>query len=142
MPIKLLSSGGGSVIVNATSTGSNFTVNVPAVNGNIVTTADTGTITQAMISSGFYAGYGPAFYAYNGGSNQSVTSGVITKLSLTSTLFDTASSFNTSTYRYVPTIAGYYQVNCNVLFSSVGISTSYVGVQLYKNGSKIGRAHV
>ena len=63
MPIKLLSSGGGSVIVNATSTGSNFTVNVPAVNGNIVTTADTGTITQAMLGSGVYAGYGPAFYA-------------------------------------------------------------------------------
>ena len=64
MPLKLLSSGGGSVIVNATSTGSNFTVNVPAVNGNIVTTADSGTITQAMLGSGVYAGYGPAFSVY------------------------------------------------------------------------------
>ena len=51
MPLKLLSSGGGSVILAANNTGSNYTVNVPAVNANIITNADSGTVTGSMISS-------------------------------------------------------------------------------------------
>ena len=93
MPIKLLSSGGGSVIVNATSTGSNFTVNVPAVNGNIVTTADTGTITQAMLGSGVYAGYGPSFAAYQS-SAQTLSGATWTKVQLQTEEWDTNNCFD------------------------------------------------
>ena len=135
MPVKLTSVAGGAVTINPPNTASTFTLTLPAATANLVSTGDTGVISQTMIGSGMYAGYGPAFFAYNGGGAQSVTSGVITKIALTSTLFDTSARFDTSLYRFLPLVAGYYQVNCNVLFGSVGIATSYVGVQLYKNGS-------
>lgn len=51
MPLKLISTGGGSVILEANNTGSNYTVNVPAVNGTAVTTGDSGTVTYPMLSS-------------------------------------------------------------------------------------------
>ena len=108
MPVKLLSSGGGSVIVNATSTGSNFTVNVPAVNGNIVTTADTGTITQAMLGSGVYAGYGPSFSAYQS-SAQTLSTNTWTKAQYNVEEWDTANCYDNATnYRFTPNVAGYY----------------------------------
>ena len=133
MPIKLLSSGGGSVIVNATSTGSNFTVNVPAVNGNIVTTADTGTITQAMISSGFYAGYGPSFSAYYTGAGQSFTGGTQTKAIINTEEWDTANCFDSTTnYRFTPNVAGYYHIIGELQFSTAAYTNS---IDFYKNGA-------
>ena len=136
MPIKLLSSGGGSVIVNATSTGSNFTVNVPAVNGNIVTTADTGTITQAMLGSGVYAGYGPAFSAYTL-SIQSVSNNTNTKIVFDVKEYDTASCFSTSTYRFTPNVAGYYMFMMSLRLN--GNIPSYFDTWVYKNGSQYQR---
>ena len=131
MPIKLLSSGGGSVIVNATSTGSNFTVNVPAVNGNIVTTADTGTITQAMLGSGVGAGYGPSFSVYQS-SAQTINNGAWTKINLQTKNWDTSSCFDATTnYRFTPNVAGYYMVNGRVGLTA---ATSYSTIDIYKNG--------
>lgn len=131
MPLKLLSSGGGSVLLTANTTASDFTVNVPAVNGNMVTTADTGSITQSMLGAGVYAGYGPAFSAYMS-SNQSYTAPTYTKLQMNTKHFDTANCFDTSLYRFTPNVAGYYFLNAQAEFQAVGNrSTLY----LYKNGS-------
>ena len=131
MPLKLLSSGGGSVLLTANTTASDFTVNVPAVNGNMVTTADTGSITQSMLGAGVYAGYGPAFYVNSSGST-SATSATWTKLQLNTKSFDTASCFDATTnYRFTPNVAGYYQVNGQVLTPS-NANLSQVGI--YKNG--------
>lgn len=62
MPLKLISSGGGSIILDAPSTGSNFTLTVPAENGSVITTAaatgvnasaiSTGTVPRARIAAG------------------------------------------------------------------------------------------
>ena len=138
MPIRLLTSGGGTTTIQPTTSASSVTLTVPSVNANVVTTGDTASVTQAMLGSGL-AGTGPAFYAYNGGANQSVTASQITKVALTSTLFDTSSRFDTTNYRFLPLIAGYYQINCNLVMSNVTIAGSpYCGVNLYKNGSNYG----
>ena len=133
MPLKLLSSGGGSVLLTANTTASDFTVNVPAVNGNMVTTSDTGSITQAMLGAGVYAGYGPAFSVYRSSSNQSVTTSTWTKIQFQTKEFDTANCFDATTnYRFTPNVAGYYQF---MLSAVCLVSSTVSGVGLYKNGT-------
>lgn len=51
MSLKLNSSGGGSVTLQEPNTASALILNVPAVNGNLVTTGDTGSVTEAMIAN-------------------------------------------------------------------------------------------
>ena len=137
MPLKLLSSGGGSVLLTANTTGSNFTVNVPAVNGNMVTTADTGSITQSMLGAGVYAGYGPAFIATRITSNQSLPSATWTKISFNSTDFDTNSVVNTSTGTITPTVAGYYNISASAYINYTASALNRMGIRIYKNGSAI-----
>ena len=72
MPIKLKSSGGGSVSLDVPITGTDYTLTAPAKSGNIITSADANTITQAMVQTGF-AGNGPAFHAYRTSSDQTGT---------------------------------------------------------------------
>lgn len=52
MPIKLISGSGGSLTVTPAPTASNYTLTVPAVTANVVTTGDTSTITPSMLSTG------------------------------------------------------------------------------------------
>lgn len=51
MPIRLISGGGGSVSLNPGTTAATTNLTVPAVNGSIITTADTGTVAQPMLAS-------------------------------------------------------------------------------------------
>jgi hypothetical protein len=135
MPLKLLSSGGGSVLLTANTTAADFTVNVPAVNGNMVTTADTGSITQSMLGAGVYAGYGPAFSAYASVA-VSLTAGAFTKVGLQTEEFDTANCFDSTTnYRFTPNVAGYYQISAAIQMEVVKILV----VSLAKNGSEYKR---
>ena len=71
----------------------------------------------------------PAFSAY-ATSNQATTSGVTTKILFGSKLFDTNNNFASSTF--TPTVAGYYQINCQLLKDG---SCTRVGIYIYKNGS-------
>jgi hypothetical protein len=50
MPVKLNSSGGGSVTLDTASTTSGFTATFPAVTGNVVTTGSTAAVTPAMLT--------------------------------------------------------------------------------------------
>ena len=76
----------------------------------------------------------PTFHAYNN-ANQSVSSATWTKVQLNTKEWDTSNDFDTSNYRYTPTVAGYYQVNMNLRFSNSG-SFSQVLIATYKNGSQ------
>jgi hypothetical protein len=51
MPVKLNSAGGGSVTMDVGSTASNFTVNLPLANGDLVDTAATQTLTNKTLTS-------------------------------------------------------------------------------------------
>lgn len=51
MPIRLNSPGGGAVSIDVPSTASTFTLTAPARTGNIITSADSGTVTGTMIAA-------------------------------------------------------------------------------------------
>ena len=139
MPLKLNSTGGGSVTLETPSTASAYTLTVPAITGTAVVTGSTGTVSTAMITDGSVtqaklstgvAGNGPAFSAYQS-SNQTISSNTWTKVSLQTKEFDTANCFDTSTYRFTPNVAGYYQFTGGATCSTTQ-TTIYVTV--YKNG--------
>lgn len=75
MPVKLNSTGGGSVTLTTPSTASDFTATFPANTGNVVTTGSSAVVTPAMLSTGapnwdssgnlsFNSGYGSVATAY------------------------------------------------------------------------------
>jgi hypothetical protein len=86
-------------------------------------------IPQAALAAGV-AGTGPAFSAYVG-TNQTISNNTNTKIQFTAENFDTNSNFDSSTnYRFTPTVAGYYQLNCNI-----ALGGAYAQAQIWKNGA-------
>lgn len=130
MPIKLNSTGGGSITIDVPNMSTANTLTLPAITGNVITSADSGTITQAMFGTGL-AGNGPAFAAYPS-TSQSFTTGTETKVQYNIKVFDTATCYDTSTYRFTPNKAGYYYVSAVIGFN---LASSTSGIKLYKNGS-------
>jgi hypothetical protein len=90
-------------------------------------------ITQAKFGTNV-AGTGPTFSARNS-SNQSISSGTFTKVTLDTEDFDTNNNFASSTF--TPTVAGYYQINCIVRISGTAVTGSTIAI--YKNGSAFTR---
>ena len=93
------------------------------------------TITQAEIGTNV-AGTGPAFLA-RVTSNQSVSAAVATKVNFDQEVFDTNSNYNPATYRFTPTVAGYYQINGMVCWSGAG--TTQGSIYIYLNGAVYAR---
>jgi hypothetical protein len=90
-------SGSGSLTLQAPNTNSNQIVSLPDRTGNMMMD-------------------GPAFYA-TAGVNQTINTNTTTTVQFTSKDFDTASCFNTSTYRFTPNVPGYYFFTFNALAS-------------------------
>lgn len=67
---------------------------------------------------------------------QSIPSGTATTVQFDTKAWDFSSEFNTGTYTYTPTTAGYYQVNAVVYFQSP-LSGSFNQVGIVVNGSFI-----
>ena len=137
MPVKLNSSGGGSVTLDVPSTASTFTATVPANTGTLVTTGSTAAVTQGMLAAGV-AGNGPAFSATSNAA-QTVSNNTLTKITtLVTEVFDTASCFANS--RFTPNVAGYYLVGGSG--SGTSLTQLSDGIQLhevrvFKNGSSL-----
>lgn len=74
-------------------------------------------------------GNGPAFSAY-ANAIQTLTSTVWTKVNINTEEFDTNNNFDTSNYRFTPTVAGYYQLTGSVF---VNTTTTYTELAIYKN---------
>jgi hypothetical protein len=104
---------------------------IPAV-ANAVTDSyiNSGAVTQTKLGTGV-AGNGPSFSAYASG-GQTLNSGAETKLQFNNEDWDTASCYNTSTYRFTPNVAGYYQITVGFSVSSFSGLTEPI---IYKNGS-------
>lgn len=75
----------------------------------------------------------PAFSAY-GSADQTPTTNVWTKVNLNTEAFDTASNYDTSTYRFTPTTAGYYVINGSAYVYQTSGGSQMVAI--YKNGSQ------
>jgi hypothetical protein len=95
------------------------------------------TIVQSDLATGV-AGNGPAFSAYYSGAGQTISVSTYTKVILNTEAFDTNSCFDpTTNYRFTPNVAGYYQINGLVKFStsSAFFLQNVATVAIFKNGS-------
>ena len=118
----------GSVTLSAPAVAGATTLTLPITSGTVLTSAST----QSQLPPNI-AGNGPAFSVYRN-SNQSISSGVITKVQLNTKVFDTNSNFDATTnYRFTPTVAGYYQINAQARLR--GTSSDNKILYIYKNGS-------
>jgi len=76
------------------------------------------------------------FYVLSG-ADQNIASNVTTQVALNTKVFDLDTYFNTTNYRYIPQVAGYYYIECMLQFrpkaadDNVNLSTS-----IYKNGNE------
>lgn len=111
--------------ISAPAGSTDRTITLPDSNGTILTTATAGVPVN-----------GPAFSAYPNAS-QSLTTATWTKVQANVEEFDTNSNFDTTTYRFTPTVAGYYQVNgtANITVTN-GMQ---VIAAVYKNGAVVKR---
>lgn len=107
----------------AGDTSGSILLQAPAVAGSGTLTLPTGTATLGI--------QGPAFSAWLG-SNQTISTSTFTKIQYNTEEFDTNSNYDTTNYRFTPTVAGYYQINGSVNISSS--SNIEVLCVVYKNG--------
>lgn len=116
--VNLKTASGGSVILSPTNTAVDTTITVPAISAPMAIN-------------------GPAFGAYKS-TNQTITSGTATKVTFSSTSFDTNSNFSTANSRFTPTVAGYYQVNIG-MDSGANTTATYTRaiIIVYKNGTQL-----
>jgi hypothetical protein len=138
MPVKLNSSGGGSVTLDVPATATATSLIIPSNAGTMVTTGSTAAVTQGMLAAGV-AGNGPAFSAYRSSDQTGISDAVFTKVQLNLENFDTASCFdNVTNYRFTPNVAGYYQINGTLYITgslAAGVSAIYKNGSLYCYGS-------
>ena len=127
-------SGTGTFTIASPNSNTNRTLNLPDNTGTIITSGSTGGVSQAMLATGL-AGTGPAFRAYQD-SNQTITLNTTTVVNLAAETFDTASCFDTSTYRFTPNVAGYYSLYGHIAWNSTAATTS---LSIFKNGSEANR---
>jgi hypothetical protein len=114
-----------SIVISGDTSGA-ITLSAPAVAGtNTVTLpAATGTVQVS--------GNMPAFSAY-ASAVQSLTNGTFNIITVNTKEFDTATAYNTTTYTFQPTVAGYYQVNGQVNYATTA-ALCFCGI--LKNGSR------
>lgn len=120
MPVALKGSTSGQVTLDVPSAAGTNTLTLPAKTGNIITSADSGTVTQTMMASGV-AGNGPAVIAY-GGSATSYSTSTNTRVAFNTKVYDTGGCFNNTgstttlngisvpAYCFAPNVAGFYLV--------------------------------
>ena len=113
--------GGGGIIATADSSG------VLALQAGGTTVA---TFNATGVNAGIQvaANAAPAFSAYMS-ATQSISNVTATKLVFNTENFDTNSNYDTSTYRFTPTVAGYYQFSARIATpaSGTGITYIYIG---------------
>jgi hypothetical protein len=97
---------------------------------NQVLTVDSSTATGLKWATPSAGDAGPSFGAYIAVEHSGISANTWTKITFNAEDWDTASNFSTSTYRFTPTTAGYYQINLQIMAN--GNSTQCA---IYKNGS-------
>ena len=113
--------GSGTMTLAGPSTNSNQTITIPDATGTM------------MVSGNM-----PAFSVYRTTSEQSITSGVYTKIQFNAEEFDTANCFDSTTnYRFTPNVAGYYLITGAM--TSNGATITQAVISIYKNGTEYKR---
>ena len=104
---------------------------------SIGNTTDPGA-TNLSVTGEIYAGKGiggiPLFRA-SASTTQTISNNTTTKVAFDTVVYDTNSNYNTSTYRWTPNIAGYYEITIDLVFN--GVASGVFAPLLEKNGSSI-----
>jgi hypothetical protein len=121
------------------SASNNFTIYQPATpDGTLrigVGNADSPTEVGQFNANGYKPATFPTFRARLSG-NQTLSASTETLIQFNTTDWDTTNGdFDTTTYSYTPSIAGYYQVNAQILFNTGIADQKQTWVKLNKNGS-------
>ena len=96
--------------------------------GETVTIPSGATVSGAMSNT-------PAFLAYVG-SNQSISDSSWTKITYDTETFDSDGCYDTSAYRFTPTVAGKYFIHAKaVVYSDNNDTLNGLALAVYKNGS-------
>jgi len=75
------------------------------------------------------------FYVYSG-ADQNIGSNAYTTVALNTEVFDLDSYFNTTNYRYIPQVAGYYYIECMIQFRPKAADDNVnLSAHIYKNGN-------
>jgi hypothetical protein len=111
----------GSILLQAPAVAGSTTLTLPAVTGTV-------------LNSG--GGTTPAFFAYPPASNQSLTNGTWTKVTLSNTSWNvgTTYGYSTANSRFTAPVAGYYYIAGSAYFASSTNMTA-ARLALYYNGS-------
>ena len=116
--LKLKNPAGGSLNLVSADGASDLTVTFPAVTGT------------AMVSGNM-----PLIYVKLS-TGQSCGAGVQTVVAFDTETYDTNNNFNTTNYRFTPTVAGHYLI-IPTLYVSGGSGANEVQIAIQKNGSDV-----
>jgi len=119
------------------SASNNFTLYQPATpDGTLrigIGNADSPTEVAQFNANGFKPATLPIFSAYQS-SLQAITNNSNTKLTMDTETLDTLDDYDTTNYRYTPSVAGYYNIGGRVQMTP-GATAGEVFIWVYKNGS-------
>jgi hypothetical protein len=115
---------GGQTALVGQNTASSYSLNIPAVNGNLVTTGDTGTVTNTMLASNAYTAPGTI------GSGTPNT-GKFTSLTSTSNIINGATSGSVTLA--VPAVAGSNTATLPAVTGTVMVSGNMPAFSVYAN---------
>ena len=115
--------------------------------GTITTSSGSGTITLGQSGETVDMSNGtmtlnssmkmtPAFSAYMSADQSSIADNTSVKVNMNTEFFDSDGKYDTSNYRFTPTIAGEYVFGSSLHINS-GNTMETVEIALYKNGSKL-----
>lgn len=121
-------SGTGIFEIAAPNSNTNRTLTLPDNTGTLISTGST------------FAGNGPAFSAYQSAAT-TVLNNTNTKVAFNTEAFDTNSNYDTTNYRFLPTVAGYYLVTA-VCRDGTGAGIGYIQTSISKTGTAIAYALV
>ncbi len=128
--INASTSGAGGVITTADNTG---TLQLQSGGTTIATISSTGLALNAGNIT-LPSGAAPTFSARNN-ANQTLNNNTNYKVAFQVEEFDTNNNFdNTTNYRFTPTVAGYYQINAQVLVENNSNAGTLL-CQIFKNGA-------
>ena len=104
--------------------------------GDTITIPSGATITNNGTQTGFGGANTPAFHAYLSG-NQTISDNAVTVLAANTETFDTASDYDTSTYRFLPAAGKYWIYAAASIYAPGTSDLDSAQMNITKNGSTI-----
>ena len=127
-------SGTGTFTIAAPNSNTDRTLTLPDEAGTILTTSSDVLTSASSITQNDL----PLFRAYMS-ANQALVDSTTTKIAFDTETIDVGSCYDTTNYRFLPSVAGYYWVSCMSKFGSNGGAYNQLNGYFYKNGALYSR---